>query len=179
MTGTTSSPPAVRAAVAGLSERRRVLAGVVGALGLALCSAQAPAAQPAGAVAWPRLRLVDGTEIAPADWRDRSAIVVFWATWCPYCKRHNDRLSGLYAAAGVAAPRVLAVAIDGDLASVRRHVAAQGWTFPVTLDDGRLRSLLAVQRTVPMTVSIGPDGVVRQRIPGEMTEDDLRQLMGG
>lgn len=157
--------------------RMRRRQAIAGALGLWLTQAAGAPGQLAKVVSWPRLRLLDGTEIEPAQWQGRSVLVVFWATWCSYCKRHNERLSRLYAARDETSPRVLALSVDGDAASVARHVRAQGWTFPVALDEGRLRPQLTDRLSVPLTVLIGPEGQVRERIPGEMTEDDLRQLL--
>ena len=152
---------------------------IAGALGLWFTQSIGAPRQLAEVVSWPRLRLLDGTEIEPAQWRGRSVLVVFWATWCGHCKRHIERLNRLYAAGNETSPRVLAIAIDGDAVSVARHVRAQGWTLPVALDEGRLRPLLTDRRSVPLSVLVGPEGQVRERIPGEMSEEDIRQLLRG
>lgn len=159
------------------ARRRRVLTA---ALALAVPGWGAAAASaPADVVTWPRVRLIDGTELDPGYWQGRGALVVFWATWCGYCKRHNERLNRLLARRREAGPRVLMVAIDSEHGLVLRHVQAQGWNLPVALDEGRLRPVFTDQRTVPLTIVVGPQGQVRQRIPGEMTEDDLRELLLG
>ena len=152
--------------------RRRWLASTAG-----LCSAgtvSAPAASvPLG---WPSVRLIDGQTLPAQHWRGTPAIVVFWATWCAYCKRHNARLDRLHASLAGRGPRVLGVAVDGDAASVARVIDSQGWRFPVTVDDGTLRPLFTERRVVPMTCVVDAKGVVTQRIPGEMTDEDIQSL---
>jgi len=39
------------------------------------------------APAWNGIELADGSQVQfPGILNDRSAVLVFWATWCPYCK---------------------------------------------------------------------------------------------
>lgn len=142
-----------------------------------VCSATSVWAQTASPpLAWPVVRLIDGRTLPPEHWLGKPAMVVFWATWCAYCKRHNARLDQLHALLGARGPRILGVAIDGDAASVGRTVAAQGWRFPVTVDDGRLRPLFTERRMVPMTCVVDAEGLITQRIPGEMAEGDVQAL---
>lgn len=150
---------------------RRALAGV-----LVLASASALAQAPAQPVAWPALRLADGRTVAADHWRGRPMVVVFWATWCAFCERHNARVQKLFESLDGREPQVLGVSIDGDAVSVGRLARARGWRFPVAVDDGSLRRQFTPRRLVPMTCLVDPQGLVRQCIPGEMTEDDVMGL---
>ena len=161
--------------------RRQWLAGAA-ASGFASCAtAQGlPTAWPAPAlfrrVDWPSLRLIDGSMLAAEEWLGRPAIVVIWATWCAFCKRHNAHIDRLFQALTGSGPRVLGVAMDGDVASVKRYMQVNGYRFPVALNEGRLRRRFTDRRVVPMTCLVDRAGRLLQCIPGEMAEDDVMGL---
>jgi thiol-disulfide isomerase/thioredoxin len=151
---------------------------------LLLAGAAAPVARLAGAqtaeaspvIEWPVMYLLDGSTLSPASWQGQAAVIVFWATYCPYCKRHNARVDKLHRATQGQGLRVLGVAIDADADLVRRTVAGNGYQFPVTLDGGLLRQRFTARRVIPMTCVLDRQGRLLQAIPGEMAEDDVLGL---
>ncbi len=144
--------------------------------GLLAGPAAAQGAEPAAAVQWPSITLLDGSTLSPASWQGLAAVVVFWATWCPYCRRHNAHIDKLHRASAGLPLRVLGVAVDGEGPAVRQHMASQGHAFPVTLDGGRLRPLLTPRTLIPMTIALDRQQRVRLAVPGEMSEDDVLGL---
>jgi thiol-disulfide isomerase/thioredoxin len=127
-------------------------------------------------VEWPLIQLLDGNTLVPQSWRGQAAVVVFWETYCPYCKRHNARIDKLHQATRGAGLRVLSVALDTDEAVVRRYMASNKFSFPVALDGGGLRQRLTTRRVIPMTCLLDAQGRLVQSIPGEMAEDDVMAL---
>jgi thiol-disulfide isomerase/thioredoxin len=156
--------------------RRTCLVAGLGALGVA--SARAEAGAPASSFDWPPLRLLDGQTLAPASWQGQGAVVVFWETHCPFCKRHNARLDKLHRATRGQPLRVLGVALDTDEQVVRHYMAANDFRFPVTLDGTHLRARWTARRVIPMTLVFDRQGRLLQAIPGEMSEDDVLGLPG-
>jgi len=150
--------------------RRQLLLTGSALLWPALASAQAPQA-----VDWPVIQLLDGRSLSPASWREQPAVVVFWATWCAFCKRHNAHVEALHRASR-GQLRVLGIALDRDADAVRQTMARQGWSFPVALDDGSLRARFTARRVIPMTCLIDRQGRLLQAIPGEMAADDVLGL---
>jgi thiol-disulfide isomerase/thioredoxin len=143
----------------------------------AATAAAAPPAEPAGpTLQWPLLTALDGAPLRAAEWGGTPAVVVFWATWCGYCRRHNARLERLHQQLAGAAPRLLGVAVDGPAEKVREHVQRHRLSFPMAMDDGRLRRELALPRVVPVTVLLDAGARVVQAIPGEMADDDIAAL---
>jgi thiol-disulfide isomerase/thioredoxin len=135
--------------------------------------AQAQSAEPGAPIDWPVISVLDGDKLDPASWRGKPAIVVFWATYCPYCKRHNAHIEKLYRATQGRSLRVLGVALGTDEGAVRRYMAVNGYSFPVALDGGVLRQRLTPRRVIPMTCVLDRLGRMVQAIPGEMAEDDV------
>lgn len=162
--------------------RRRVVA-CAAAAGLALAGGAArpkPSGGDPRTIAWPAsLPLVDGRTFEAPIGRGRSGIVVFWATWCGYCERHNARLEQLHRALPAGGPLVVGVAIDGTAAEVARFLRQRGWTFPVALDPGRLRAQFTARRVVPTTALVDATGALRELIPGELTQEDVMGLPRG
>lgn len=104
-------------------------------------------------------------------------LVVFWATWCPYCRRHNSRIEQLFREVDPARLQILGVAVDRDARLVREHVQGQGLGFPITVDEaGDLRRRFTERRVLPMTCLVDAQGRISLRIPGEMSADDVRAL---
>jgi thiol-disulfide isomerase/thioredoxin len=155
--------------------RRRELAAGVG-LWLAGAGADAAPLERGQPVVWPTLTLLDGSRLQPVDWVDTAAVVVFWATWCAFCRRHNARIEKLHQATNGKRLRVLAVAVESEEAGVRSYLQAHGLHFPAAMVTEGLREQFTTRRTVPMTALVDRRGRLLQTIPGEMSEDDVLAL---
>jgi peroxiredoxin len=129
------------------------------------------------AVAWPETALLDGSRLGAKDFSDRAAVVVFWSTTCPFCKRHNQHVEKLHRAAQGQALRVLGVARDRETSVVRRYAQQEGYTFPITRDAAPLQALLATRNVIPLTVAITRQGRLKQVLPGEMFEEDVLEFL--
>lgn len=156
-----------------MKRRDCLVAGVGAALsGIALSESAAVGS----VVEWPTLRLLDGSALEPASWRDGPAVVVLWATFCPFCKRHNAHIDKLHAQTRGQGLRVLGVALDKDEQKVRQYMVSNGYRFPVAMDAGQLRHRLTARRVIPMTFLLDRQGRLVQAIPGEMFEEDVLEL---
>lgn len=154
------------------STRRRCLAAL--ATAVACVVADPAAAAPAAALLeWPDLDWISGENVPRSELKGVPVVVVFWATYCAFCKRHNAHVDKLFRAMDPKRLRVLSVAVDSDAAGVRQYMAANGYRFPVALDAGKLRARLTDRRVIPMTCTVDRDGRPGLCIPGEMAEADL------
>jgi thiol-disulfide isomerase/thioredoxin len=140
----------------------------------AVTAQAAPAAD--APVAWPPVRLLDGTLWTPESWQGQAGVLVIWATWCPFCHRHNPNVEALYRAVAGRPLRVLGASLDRDPELVRRHAAERGYTFPMTMAGEALRTHFGLRRVTPTTVTFDRGGRLLQRIPGEMFAEDVLEL---
>ena len=122
---------------------------------------------------WPAVRLLDGVILVPHSWREQASVVVFWATYCAYCKRHNAHVDKLARATAGRRLRILGLALDADEQVVRRYMAANDYRFAVTMDGTSMRAQLGLRSVTPMTCVFDRAGRLVQAIPGEMFEADV------
>lgn len=153
---------------------RRTLVGALGAVPWWPALGQSGTPDPRPVIEWPELTLLDGRRWSPASWQGQPSVVVFWATWCAFCLRHNAHVERLHRQGHPM--RVLGVALDSDADAVGRYLRQHGYTFPVVADGGRLRSRVTSRRVIPMTALLDRDGRLLQAIPGEMAADDVMGL---
>lgn len=151
----------------------------LGAWGLHFSVAAAPRlATDSAPVVWPRrTALLDGEVLSAEVLQGQGLLVVFWATHCAFCLRHNTKLQQVLTTMGAAAPRVLGVSLDRDAALVRRHLATHGHRFDVTLDAAPWLAALGARRVLPTTVAVNRLGQRSLPMPGEMFEEDLAELL--
>ena len=78
------------------------------------------AAKPDSVIDWPALADIEGHNIAPDSWRGVPSVIVFWATWCAYCKRHNTHIDALFRSMDGSRLPVMGVVVDADAAAARQ-----------------------------------------------------------
>ena len=128
-------------------------------------------------VSWPDVEMLDGSRFNAERAKGRTVIVVFWATTCPFCKRHNAHIEKLRRAAAGRPLEIVTVARDKDPQAVRRYLAANGYGFGVTMAQAPMAAALHERRVIPLTAVVGPDGKLREIVPGEMFEEDVMQWL--
>jgi len=107
-------------------KRRLALVGLLGMAGLALATAQTPAAKD------PELIDTQGYQKLLQQYKGKPLLVTFWATWCEPCRDEYPMLNELakqYAPQGL---KVVGVSLDqdGDLILMRRFLARYKPIFP-------------------------------------------------
>jgi thiol-disulfide isomerase/thioredoxin len=139
-------------------------------------AAEAEPAARGARVHWPAVTLLDGSLLSPASLPNTALVLVFFATSCPYCRRHNEHVQKLVKATRGQPLRVLGVAGDREPQAVRDYLRLQGYSFAVTLDEAPLRAALTRRQGIPLTCVLDRAGRLRELIPGEMFEEDVLGL---
>lgn len=114
------------------------------------------------------------------DQLKRPALLLFWATWCPYCKALMPHLQNIYDAAGRQHLDVYAIDIkdDGDPVAELR---ARGQTFILVRNGDSIADQYGVLGTPALFLVDREGDIVYRRIGGdspEKVEGMLREKLG-
>jgi cytochrome c biogenesis protein CcmG/thiol:disulfide interchange protein DsbE len=148
--------------------------------GLLLCLAALPAPAQERALAW-QGKGADGQDIRfDPQHRQRPAILLFWATWCPYCKALMPYLQKVYDAAGKDKLDVYAIDIkdDGDPVAELRE---RKQTFTLVRDGDAIADQYGVKGTPGLLLVNAKGDIVYKRTGGdapEKVELALREKLG-
>lgn len=134
------------------------------------------------------LKTPQGQTHSLSDYRGKTVLLEFFATWCPHCDAEAPHLHDLYASLPKSTFQFLSVNADGeDAASVYAYHRYFGLQFPALLDPssqpgsyhqpgaaGRVTTTYQVQ-SFPTFYVIDRHGVIQWRSDGEQPDALLRQ----
>jgi thiol-disulfide isomerase/thioredoxin len=97
-----------------------------------------------------------------------------WATWCHPCREELPVLQQLHEANAARGLSVIGVSIDavGAGAAIEEFAGDYGVTYPLWHDPDNTVSTTFQGIGVPLSVLIGPDGVMRWKHLGPVREND-------
>ena len=117
-----------------------------------------------------------------SDYRGKTVLVNFWATWCYYCVLEMPDLEAIYQETGKNAEDVVLLGIaapgtqhdpDMDEAGIVSFLKENNITYPVLMDTtGKLFDTY-VTEGYPTTLLIRPDGYLMYYIPSALEKDQF------
>ncbi|MBO2537616.1 thiol-disulfide oxidoreductase ResA [Rummeliibacillus suwonensis] len=119
---------------------------------------------------------LDGVEHKLADYKGKGVLINFWATYCPPCKKEMPYLESAYKDYKDQGVEVLAIDAGEPMLIVNQFLADKNVSFPILLDDGDVLDSYQIIN-LPKTFLVNKDGVIIDKIDGEMTEKDIRKYM--
>jgi peroxiredoxin len=125
------------------------------------------------------LETPDGGQLRFSDLRGKPVIVNFWASWCTPCRKEMPEIVRAYTEHQAAGLQIVAVDLQENAEQVRSFADEFGMTFPIVID--RTGSVGAAWRIggpvqgIPSSYFIDADGVVRARVFGPMTEQEIAE----
>lgn len=120
------------------------------------------------------LQDLDGNEISLSDFKGRSVVLNFWATYCPPCEKEMPYLNNIYEEYKGKGIEVLAVNAKEPRIIVSPFVEEKNLKFPVLLDrTGTIVDQYKILN-LPVTFFIDENGTIIERSSGELTEKKIR-----
>ena len=157
-----------------MPEVRRALGrpALVAGLLLAACidvAAASPLVKWTGGRA-PALKLADaeGRERSLAEWRGKTVVINFWATWCEPCREEMPSLERLRGRLGGKPFEIVAVNVGESPERVARFTREVPVTFPIVYDRDSATAKLWKVRGYPTSYVLGPDGRIRYYFVGDL-----------
>lgn len=113
---------------------------------------------------------VDGNVVRLSDFRGKTVVMNFWATWCPPCRKEFPELVELYDTNKDSGLVVLGINLQEPPDQVRKFAEKYGATFPIVIDldadvAGQYRLL-----GLPMTWFVDTEGILQAQQVGVLTK---------
>lgn len=116
------------------------------------------------------LESFNGEEVKLSDFRGKTVLVNFWASWCHPCREEAPLLERAYMSLSGRQVEFIGINIMDDRKSAEEYIKSFGGTF-VNIHDPENRIHLDYGvGGVPETFFVNPDGIVTGKHRGPLTE---------
>lgn len=123
------------------------------------------------------LRDLEGNEVRLSDYRGKTVLLTFWATWCGPCRLEMPTFEDRYQELKDDGFTVLGLNYDEPVEDVSAFRDELGLSFPLLLDPGGSVQRLYRIRGYPSSIFVDDQGVVRIVHIGLITEGQLRDYL--
>lgn len=122
----------------------------------------------------------DGNTIQLSDYRGKTVVMNFWATWCRVCQAEMPHMEKFYRDQQNEDVVVLSINATSQERSsdiVGNYVDKEGLSFPIVLDkSGDVLTKYNVT-AYPTTYIIDPSGNIRERYLGAVSSDNMKKAV--
>lgn len=122
-----------------------------------------------------------GKSQALSQWKGKTLVVNFWATWCPPCVEEMPDLDKFQAQSAARNVQVIGIGIDS-ADNIRNFAQKHRIAYPIYIAgmEGTelARQLGNTKGALPFTIVITPDGRIHQSYLGRLNMETLRKDLG-
>jgi thiol-disulfide isomerase/thioredoxin len=124
----------------------------------------------------------EGERISAAEFDGKVVLVNFWATWCAPCREEMPMLAELHGELAGSGFEVVGIALD-EVAQARDIATELGIDYPILVGSTDVMTVSQLygnrSGTLPYSVLLDREGVIRWAYLGELKEAELRQEISG
>ena len=119
---------------------------------------------------------LDGKEHKLSDYKGKKVLLVFWATWCPPCRKEIPDLIELRET--VSEDKLAMLAISNEKPDlVKSFVAQANLNYTVLLDQGTLPSPYNTINAIPSSFFIDPEGKIKLATSGLVSLSEIKAIL--
>lgn len=124
---------------------------------------------------------LSGKQHKLSDYRGKTVMLVFWATWCPPCMMEIPHIMSLRKAISEDELAILAITYEQP-ELVKKFAESKGLNYTVALEQPNMPAPFGVMRIyknsgIPGSFFINPDGTVKIGTSGLVPEEDMRGII--
>lgn len=110
------------------------------------------------------LETPDGRSLSLSDFRGKTVLLNFWATWCIPCLQEMPHFQAIYNERSNEGVAILAIDLQESASTVKSFVASHGFTFHVLLDkQAEVAEKYCLPSAIPVTLFINTEGIIKAR----------------
>ncbi len=119
-----------------------------------------------------------GRRIRLEDYKGKTLLLVFWATWCPHCRRYLSAMQQLYKEYAARNIEMLALSVDETgWKVVAPYIRDHNLTVPIALAPAAAQRAYDTSGGIPVTSIIDGEGYQIRRFVGGPNTEQLRGLL--
>lgn len=124
------------------------------------------------------LKDLNGDTVSLKDFKGEKAVFLnFWASWCPPCREEMPDLDKLYQESKDDDFTVLAVNVGESEKIVKEFIEENGYSLPVLLDKTQEVGIAYNTFSIPTSVVVDKEGIIRVYRPGLMTYEQMLETL--
>lgn len=122
-----------------------------------------------------KLKAINGELTGPSDFKGKTIIVNFWATWCPPCRKEIPALIKIQKDNPDVI--ILAINLDRETEKVVPFARNKGMNFPVLYGNDEVINKFGGINLIPQTFVYGLDGNLIQKFNGMISMSKLSKIL--
>jgi peroxiredoxin len=115
-------------------------------------------------------------KVSLSDFSNKTVVLFFWTTWCPYCREQLKILNGEYGQLEKDGVVVLPIDIGESQGKVESFIKSRNFTFRVFLDKDTKVSATYDILGVPAYILIDKKGFIRTKVH-TFPKKEIKELM--
>ncbi|MFC4386427.1 redoxin domain-containing protein [Gracilibacillus marinus] len=114
------------------------------------------------------LQTLNGEFVKLSDYRGKTVMLNFWATWCPPCRAEMPDMEKFYQDTDIEILAINLVDSESSMDQITSFVEEYQLTFPILLDNGNKASEMYRIRPIPTSLFIDTNGIIQYQVYGPL-----------
>ena len=124
----------------------------------------------------PRIALLDGSVVDPADTAGKPLLVYWWSSTCPFCALQSPSMEVFWQTQQARGLRMVALSIDKKPEDAAAYLKRKGYRFPAAWASPAWRKGFPKPKGLPITLLRGRDGRLLLAERGQMFAEDVEAM---